>query len=114
VRLVEELRQGGDQAALRRMRLFCSGSAPLAPETFAAFRELASFPGVREAAVVGDENSTARGLTIETLSLYLLYPLRGEHIMSFQDLNPTHQRQILSVALTGRRIEPSCGKGKGP
>lgn len=40
VRLVEELRRSGDPAALRRMRLFCSGSAPLAPETFAAFREL--------------------------------------------------------------------------
>ncbi|HYU34726.1 MAG TPA: AMP-binding protein [Thermoanaerobaculia bacterium] len=40
VRLVEELRRGGDPGSLRRMRLFCSGSAPLAPETFAAFREL--------------------------------------------------------------------------
>ena len=40
VRLVEELRQRRDAEALRRMRLFCSGSAPLAPETFAAFREL--------------------------------------------------------------------------
>lgn len=40
VRLVEELRRAGDPDALRRMRLFCSGSAPLAPETFAAFREL--------------------------------------------------------------------------
>jgi malonyl-CoA/methylmalonyl-CoA synthetase len=40
VRLVEELRHGADPARLRRMRLFCSGSAPLAPETFAAFREL--------------------------------------------------------------------------
>jgi malonyl-CoA/methylmalonyl-CoA synthetase len=40
VRLVEEMRHGGDPASLRRMRLFCSGSAPLAPETFAAFREL--------------------------------------------------------------------------
>ncbi len=46
VRLVEELRRrsasggagGGDGIAA--MRLFCSGSAPLAPETFAAFREL--------------------------------------------------------------------------
>lgn len=40
VRLVEELRRGVDPAGLGRMRLFCSGSAPLAPETFAAFREL--------------------------------------------------------------------------
>lgn len=39
-RLVEELRRGVDLAGLGRMRLFCSGSAPLAPETFAAFREL--------------------------------------------------------------------------
>jgi malonyl-CoA/methylmalonyl-CoA synthetase len=30
--------QGGE--GLRRVRLFCSGSAPLSPETFAAFREL--------------------------------------------------------------------------
>ncbi|MFL6291537.1 MAG: acyl-CoA synthetase [Thermoanaerobaculia bacterium] len=30
--------QGGE--GLRRLRLFCSGSAPLSPETFAAFREL--------------------------------------------------------------------------
>ena len=41
VRLVEELRRrGGDPAGLSAVRLFCSGSAPLAPETFAAFREL--------------------------------------------------------------------------
>ncbi len=41
VRLVEALRGGGrDLAPLARMRLFCSGSAPLAPETFEAFREL--------------------------------------------------------------------------
>lgn len=40
VRLVEELRRTADPAGLRRMRLFCSGSAPLAPETFSAFREL--------------------------------------------------------------------------
>ncbi|MFP5288000.1 MAG: AMP-binding protein, partial [Thermoanaerobaculia bacterium] len=37
VRLVEELRRSGGRPALR---LFCSGSAPLSPETFAAFREL--------------------------------------------------------------------------
>ena len=42
VRLVEELRRAGTGRAadLSRMRLFCSGSAPLSPETFAAFREL--------------------------------------------------------------------------
>jgi malonyl-CoA/methylmalonyl-CoA synthetase len=40
VRLVDELRKSGDRSALARMRLFCSGSAPLAPETFEAFREL--------------------------------------------------------------------------
>jgi malonyl-CoA/methylmalonyl-CoA synthetase len=40
VRLVEELRRTADPDGLRRMRLFCSGSAPLAPETFTAFREL--------------------------------------------------------------------------
>src|SRR6185436_1899465 len=40
VRLVDELRRSGDSAGLKRMRLFCSGSAPHAPETFAAFREL--------------------------------------------------------------------------
>ncbi|HVG09388.1 MAG TPA: acyl-CoA synthetase [Thermoanaerobaculia bacterium] len=37
VRLVEELRKGDARPGLR---LFCSGSAPLSPETFAAFREL--------------------------------------------------------------------------
>lgn len=42
VRLVEEMRRrGGDPTAYAGVRLFCSGSAPLAPETFAAFRELA-------------------------------------------------------------------------
>ncbi len=44
VRLVEELRRrrdAGEKTALDRLRLCCSGSAPLAPETFAAFRELA-------------------------------------------------------------------------
>jgi malonyl-CoA/methylmalonyl-CoA synthetase len=40
VRLVEELRRTGTGPALGRLRLFCSGSAPLAPETFTAFREL--------------------------------------------------------------------------
>ena len=41
VRLVEALADPAvDRAALARMRLFCSGSAPLAPETFEAFREL--------------------------------------------------------------------------
>ncbi|MES1245577.1 MAG: AMP-binding protein [Acidobacteriota bacterium] len=40
VRLVEELRGKPDAGALRRLRLFCSGSAPLAPETFEAFRGL--------------------------------------------------------------------------
>ena len=43
VRLVEELRRRGGAAAgrgLAALRLCCSGSAPLAPETFAAFHEL--------------------------------------------------------------------------
>jgi malonyl-CoA/methylmalonyl-CoA synthetase len=40
VRLVEELRRTGSGPALGRLRLFCSGSAPLPPETFAVFREL--------------------------------------------------------------------------
>jgi malonyl-CoA/methylmalonyl-CoA synthetase len=43
VRLVEELRRRdgeGRRPDLSRVRLFCSGSAPLAAETFAAFRQL--------------------------------------------------------------------------
>lgn len=39
VRLVEELRSSGG-AAMGQMRLFCSGSAPLAAETLTAFAEL--------------------------------------------------------------------------
>jgi malonyl-CoA/methylmalonyl-CoA synthetase len=42
-RLVEELRarrQRGERLDLPHVRLFCSGSAPLSAETFAAFREL--------------------------------------------------------------------------
>jgi malonyl-CoA/methylmalonyl-CoA synthetase len=39
VRLVEELRRR-DSNSFARLRLFCSGSAPLSPETFTAFREL--------------------------------------------------------------------------
>lgn len=39
VRLVEELRKL-TQPDFSHMRLFCSGSAPLAPETFTAFQEL--------------------------------------------------------------------------
>jgi malonyl-CoA/methylmalonyl-CoA synthetase len=44
VRLVEELRRRGrresaEAARFAAVRLFCSGSAPLPPETFAAFRE---------------------------------------------------------------------------
>ncbi|MFL6293483.1 MAG: AMP-binding protein, partial [Thermoanaerobaculia bacterium] len=38
VRLVEELKRRGTGSGFVRMRLFCSGSAPLSPETFAAFR----------------------------------------------------------------------------
>lgn len=43
VRLVEELRSllPEERAGLSAMRLFCSGSAPLAPETFRGFQELA-------------------------------------------------------------------------
>ncbi len=40
VRLVEDLKRRDAASGFGRMRLFCSGSAPLAPETFAAFREL--------------------------------------------------------------------------
>jgi malonyl-CoA/methylmalonyl-CoA synthetase len=43
VRLAEELRcrrEGGEALDLSHLRLFCSGSAPLDPETFAAFRDL--------------------------------------------------------------------------
>jgi malonyl-CoA/methylmalonyl-CoA synthetase len=43
VRLVEEFRRrnaAGERISLDCLRLFCSGSAPLAPETFVAFREL--------------------------------------------------------------------------
>jgi malonyl-CoA/methylmalonyl-CoA synthetase len=42
-RLVEELRarrERGERLDLSRVRLFCSGSAPLSAETFAAFRDL--------------------------------------------------------------------------
>ncbi len=39
VRLEEELRRRGS-SGLAPQRLFCSGSAPLSPETFAAFRDL--------------------------------------------------------------------------
>ena len=39
-RLVEELRAFPKKPDLSRLRLFCSGSAPLSAETFAAFREL--------------------------------------------------------------------------
>jgi malonyl-CoA/methylmalonyl-CoA synthetase len=40
VRLVDELRRRETISGFDRTRLFCSGSAPLSPETFAAFREL--------------------------------------------------------------------------
>jgi len=40
VRLVEELEKIPDRTGLAHLRLCCSGSAPLAPETFAAFRDL--------------------------------------------------------------------------
>jgi malonyl-CoA/methylmalonyl-CoA synthetase len=42
-RLAAELaarKEGGDPLDLSSLRLFCSGSAPLSPETFAAFRSL--------------------------------------------------------------------------
>ncbi|HSK75573.1 MAG TPA: AMP-binding protein [Thermoanaerobaculia bacterium] len=42
-RLVDELRRrrdAGESLDLAHMRLFCSGSAPLSPETFEAFRDL--------------------------------------------------------------------------
>ena len=40
VRLVEAIEALEDRGAIERMRLFASGSAPLAPETFAAFQRL--------------------------------------------------------------------------
>jgi acyl-CoA synthetase (AMP-forming)/AMP-acid ligase II len=40
VRLIEELKRRGGSQDWRHLRLFCSGSAPLAAETFAEFREL--------------------------------------------------------------------------
>jgi malonyl-CoA/methylmalonyl-CoA synthetase len=40
VRLVEELRRRGGKLDAPAIRLFCSGSAPLPPEVFGAFREL--------------------------------------------------------------------------
>lgn len=40
VRMVDELRRRSAPIDMSHMRLFCSGSAPLAPETFKAFREL--------------------------------------------------------------------------
>jgi malonyl-CoA/methylmalonyl-CoA synthetase len=40
VRLLGELRAAPDRGALAGMRLFCSGSAPLAPETFHEFERL--------------------------------------------------------------------------
>lgn len=40
VRLVDELRRREPRIGLSRMRLFCSGSAPLDPETFRAFQDL--------------------------------------------------------------------------
>ncbi|MEO8503913.1 MAG: AMP-binding protein [Acidobacteriota bacterium] len=40
VRLVDELRACGAAESLRALRLFCSGSAPLSPETWSAFRDL--------------------------------------------------------------------------
>ena len=40
VRLIEELQRRGPGLDFSRIRLFCSGSAPLSAETFSAFREL--------------------------------------------------------------------------
>ncbi|MBS1253613.1 MAG: Long-chain-fatty-acid--CoA ligase [Anaerolineales bacterium] len=40
VRVVDELRQRSEPIDMSHMRLFCSGSAPLAPETLKAFRDL--------------------------------------------------------------------------
>lgn len=51
------------------------------------------------------------GLTIEMVSAYSPFPLRGEHIMSLQALiNPTYQAasQISGVLKPGRE------EGKGP
>ncbi len=65
VRLIDELRGrlgGGGGEKLSRLRLFCSGSAPLSPEAFSGFREL-----------TGHEILERYGMTETGMSLSNLY-----------------------------------------
>lgn len=84
VRLVEALADPAvDRAALARMRLFCSGSAPLLPETFEAFRELSGHAileryGMTEAGMilsnpyVGERRAGTVGTPLPGISVQLV------------------------------------------
>jgi malonyl-CoA/methylmalonyl-CoA synthetase len=97
VRLVDELRTVDDRGPLARMRLFCSGSAPLAPETFAAFRDL-----------TGHAILERYGMTETGMNLSNAYA--GERLPGTVG-TPLPGVSIRIVGAAGREVEPG-GEGE--
>jgi len=97
VRLADELKTVADRSALARMRLFCSGSAPLAPETFAAFRDLTGH------AILERYGMTETGMNLSN-------PYAGERVPGTVGTPlPGVSARIVDAA--GRDVEPG-GEGE--
>ena len=103
VRLVEALADPAvDRSPLARMRLFCSGSAPLAPETFEAFRELSGHAileryGMTEAGMilsnpyVGERRAGTVGTPLPGISVRLVRFAEG----SFSDVPDGEEGELI-------------------
>jgi len=103
VRLVEALADPSvDRSPLARMRLFCSGSAPLAPETFEAFRELSGHAileryGMTEAGMIlsnpyaGERRAGTVGTPLPGISVRLARYVEG----SWHDVADGEEGELL-------------------
>ncbi len=103
VRLVEALADPAvDRSPLARMRLFCSGSAPLAPETFEAFRELSGHAileryGMTEAGMIlsnphtGERRAGTVGTPLPGISVRLVRFGEG----SFHDVTDGEEGELI-------------------
>lgn len=103
IRLVEALADPTvDRSALARMRLFCSGSAPLAPETFEAFRALSGHAileryGMTEAGMIlsnpyaGERRAGTVGTPLPGISVRLVRFAEG----SFHDVADGEEGELI-------------------
>lgn len=105
VRLVDELgrRPASERASLASMRLFCSGSAPLAPETLHAFRELTGHTileryGMTETGMnfsnpyVGERVAGSVGTPLPGVSARIVRVLEGD---ALEDVAPGEEGELL-------------------